>query len=51
MTYEYCIKQVMQAVELGLNVIIAKNPYLVISLNRYINHPLFRKFSHISFNN
>ena len=34
MTYEYYVKELMQAVDLGLNVIIAKNSHLINSLNR-----------------
>ena len=37
----------MQAIELNLNMIIGKNPYLIISLNRYHIHQLIRKYSHI----
>ena len=51
MTYEHYIKQPMQAVELKLNMIVAKNPHLINSLYRYIKHPLIRKISHIPFNN
>ena len=41
----------MQAVELRLNMIIAKTLHLIKSPNRYINHPLLRKHSHIPFKN
>ena len=34
MTYEYYMNQPMQSVELGINMIIAKNPKLIISLDR-----------------
>ena len=51
MTYEYYISQPMQAVEMKLNMIVAKNPQLTNSLNRFHNHPLFRKFSKLQFNN
>ena len=51
MLYGHYNKQPMQVVELGLNVIIAKNPHLIISLNRYTNHLLIRRYSQISFNN
>ena len=47
MTYEYYIKQPMPALELRLNMIIAKNPELINSLDRNKNHPLIRKYSHI----
>ena len=41
----------MHAVELRLNLIIAKNPQLVNLLDRNKNHPLIRKYSVIPFNN
>ena len=40
----------MQAVEMKLNVIIAKNFNLIYSLNRFQNHSLIRKISQIPFN-
>ena len=49
MTNEQYIKQAMQAVDIRLNVIIAKNPHLLNSPNSYFNHPLIRKYSHIPF--
>ena len=49
MTYEYYIKQPMHAVEIRLNVIVAKNPHLIYSPNRYINPPLSRKNSQMPF--
>jgi len=51
MTYEQYITLPMQAVEIKLNMIIAKNPNLINSLNRFRNRPLIRKYSHIPFNN
>ena len=42
MTYENYINQPMN---------IARNPYLLVSLDRNKNHPLIRKHSHIPFNN
>ena len=51
MTYEYYINQPMPALELRLNMIIAKNPESINSLDRTKNHPLIRKYSHIPFNN
>ena len=50
-TYQHHVKQPMQAVEIRLKVNIVKNPHLINSLNRYINHPLIRKYYHIPFNN
>ena len=41
--YELYIKQTMQAVEIRLSMNISKNPHLIISVNRYVNHPLIRK--------
>ena len=49
MTYCFHIKQPMPAVEMKLNMISAKIPYLIFSPNRFHNHPLFRKSSHIPF--
>ena len=49
MTYEFYINQPMQALELKVNMIIAKNSQLVNSLDRNKNHPLIRKHSHIPF--
>ena len=51
MTHEYYIKQPKHMVEFKLNMIIAKNPQLINTLDRHINHPLIRKYSHIPFNN
>ena len=51
MTYDYYSQHPMLAFELKLNMILAKNPHLIYSPNRSHNHPLFRKFSHIPFNN
>ena len=46
--YDYYIQHPMQAVELKLNMIIAKNPHLINSLNRSHVHPLNRKYSFIN---
>ena len=53
MTYEHYIKlkQPMQAIKLKINMIIAINPHLINSFNRYKNHPSIRKISHIPLNN
>ena len=51
MSYEHYNNQPMQAVEMKLNMIIAKNPDLIHSVNRFHNHPLIRRFSHIPFIN
>ena len=45
MTYEYYINQPMQAIELQLNLVIAKNPQLTNSLDRNKNHPIKKIFS------
>ena len=50
MTYEHYIKQPMQAIESKLNMIFAKNPHLLISLNRFINQPLSRKYTDFPLN-
>ena len=49
MTNEQNIKQPMQDVELGIIMNVAKKPHLIDSLNRYINHPLKTKYSHLPF--
>ena len=51
MNFKYYLKQPMQMIERRLKKVIAKNPQLIIWLNRDSNHPLIRKFIHISFNN
>ena len=51
MTNDYYIQHLMQAVELNLNVILAKNPHLIQSLKRSHDHPLIRKYSHMPVNN
>ena len=51
MTYESYFNQPMQAIELRLNMIIAKNPQLINALDRNKNHPLIRKYSHLPFHN
>ena len=49
MKYEQ-INQPMSALEIRINMIIAKNPELIKSLDLK-NHPLIRKYSHIPINN
>ena len=51
MTYGNFTNQTMQAIELKLDNIIAKNPQLINSLDRNKPHPLIKKYSHIPFNN
>ena len=51
MTKENYIIQRMQAVELSLNVIIAKSPHLINALDGYINDPLNRRYLHIPYKN
>ena len=51
MSYEHYINQPMQAVEMKLNMSIAKNPNLINPLNRFQNHPVIRKFSPIVLRN
>ena len=51
MTYKHYINQPMSMCETRLDLIIAKNPHLINSLDRSKNHPLIRKYSHIPFNN
>ena len=49
MNYKYYIKQPMQMVEIILNMILSKNPYLLNVLDRSINHPIKRKHNTILF--
>ena len=49
MTYIFHIKSPMSAVERKLNMNNDKIPCLINSLNRSINHPLIKKFSHIPY--
>ena len=48
MTYEYYLQQPMPSIQTRINIILAKNPHLINSLNRFHNHPLIQKDSHIS---
>ena len=43
MTYKHYMNQPMQSVELGINMVVARNPELINSLDRNENHPLVRK--------
>ena len=47
MTYKYYIQNPLPAVELKMNMILAKKPHLIKSLNRSHIHPLIRKYSYI----
>ena len=47
MTYKHYLSNPMSMLEKRINYVIAKNPKLINSLNRNINHPLIRKNSHI----
>ena len=46
MTYKYYLHQPMSLCEMKINMIIAKNPQLINSLDRNKNHPLIRKYSY-----
>ena len=48
--YKYYLKQPMQRIQRRLNMIIAKNPQLIKSVNRGSDHSLIRKHIHIPFN-
>ena len=50
MTYKCYLKQPKPMCKIKLNEIIAKNPKLVICLNRNVCHLLIRKYSSIPFN-
>ena len=47
MSCKYYINHPMSMLERRINMIIAKNPQLIKSLDRNKNHPLIRKYSHI----
>ena len=47
MSYKYYINHPMSMLERRINMIIAKNPQIIKSLDRNNNHPLIRKCSHI----
>ena len=47
MSYKHYINHPMSVLERRINMIIAKNPQLIKSLNRTKNHPSIRKYSHI----
>ena len=51
MTYEDYINQPMSRCERKINMNIARNPQLRISLDRNKNQPLIGKYCHIPFNN
>ena len=47
MSYKHYINHPMSMLERRINMIFAKNPKLINSLDRTKNHPLIRKYSHI----
>ena len=47
MTHKHYMNQPMSALELRINLLIAKNPQLINIFNRNKNQPLIRKYSHI----
>ena len=49
MTYKNYINHPTSMLERRINMIIARNPSLINKLNRNKNHPLIRKYSHISY--
>ena len=51
MTYPLYLSQLMVACGKRINLNIARKPQLIIFLDRSKNHPSFRKYSHIPFNN
>ena len=46
MLYDFYINHIIHAVERKINMIIARNPNLIKSSNRFHNHPIKRKYSH-----
>ena len=51
MTNKCYIKQPKHMVESKLNQILAQNPHLNNALDRRVNQPLIRRYSHLPFNN
>ena len=51
MAYKRYINQSISMCERKIKNIIARNPHLVNSLDRFKNHPLIKKYSHIPFKN
>ena len=51
MTYIYYINYPRHMVERRLNMIIARNPHLINVLDRRVNQPFIRIYSHITFKN
>ena len=51
MTYENYINQPMSICERKIDMYIARNPQLINSLDRNINHPLIKNYTLIPFNN
>ena len=51
MTYDKYNIQPLSMCERKLNMNIARNPQLITLFNRYKNHPLIRKYSHVPLNN
>ena len=50
MKYKYYLNQSMEMIKRRLKMNIAKNPQLIISLNRGSDHPLLKNYIHIPFN-
>ena len=48
MTLEFYKNMPMGKIERRLNIITAKNPLIIKSLDQTTNHPLIRKYSHIT---
>ena len=46
MSYKHYMDQQMSMCERKINMNFARNPQLIISLDRNKNHPLIRKYSH-----
>ena len=51
MSYKFCKKQPKHMVEIKLNQLISRNPFLINHLNGNISHPPIREVSLIPFNN
>ena len=50
MTYQSCLKQLMQTCEVFLNRMNDENPYLIKALDRSVNQFIIRNYSYISEN-
>ena len=50
MSYRYYVNSPMSMIERRMNIVIAKSPELINSLDIIKNHPLVKKYSKVLFN-